>query len=273
MNDFYQNFMFNNARDLEVSLFNNYFLNEGVENCLLALSLYINEDGGISNIDPDNLNNVSTLPSAIYFFNVLNELKYNNEEEYFNETIIEVINYLKKQKEFTYFHKSNKNKACHMKFKTNEYLFELEAITYCYIAYYSKDDSYMPKINELIEKYLNTTNPTFNQIFYFKKIEHMFNNEVLKNKIISDVKNNLDNVYGLIYSNDDYLLHNYKNELILLKDNLKTNKNNLGVWERDSSWGNGYPEEEVCNLKYLGITAITNLLFIKRVEEYEKNNK
>lgn len=263
----YENFIFNKGRDLEVSLFNYYFLNDEIDNCLLALSLYINEDGGISNIDPDNLNNISTLSASIYFLNIVWAINYKNDQEYFNEIIQDIVKYLKKQKDFTYYHKSNEKKACSNKYKENVYKFELEAITYGFIYYYTKDELYLEKLNILIEKYLNLNNPNFNEVYYFKIIESLFNNEKLKNKIISDL-NNLEEsleLHKLIFSKDDYLINN--TVINNHKTYLLNNKNSIGIWERKSNWDSSYPEGEVADIKYLSITLIEVLKFLENVGE------
>ncbi len=263
----YENFIFNKGRDLEVSLFNHYFLNDDYSNCLLALSLYINEDGGISNINPNNLNNISTLSASIYFLDIITKLKYNNDEDYFNEIIKDLIKYLKKQKEFTYYHKTNIKKPCSNLYKENVYSFELEAITYAYISYYTNTVS--NELNDIINKYINKEEVTFNEVYYFKIIESLFNNELLKEKIIKDTKQflNNENLFKLIFNKEDYLLIHYKNEFINHKEFLLSNKNSAGLWETTNNWSDEYPEAEVAMIKYLSITLIDVLLFLEYIGE------
>lgn len=261
----YETFIINKARDLEVSLFNYFFLNEGKMDCINALTLYLNEDGGVSNIDPDNLNNTSTLASSIYFLDVVTKLKYNNTEVYFNDILNDLTKYLIKQKEFTYFHKTNVSKPCSILFKTNDYKFELEAITYAYIIYYSTNKSskivYKEKLDKLIKQYLELEDVNFNQLFYFKKIEYLFNNELLKNKIINDVNNIKDfNLHKLIFDKNDYLKNNdiFKQH----KQYLLNNQNSIGLWDRVNNWSDEYPEAEVADIKYASITLIDVLSFL-----------
>ncbi len=260
----YEKFILNKARDLEVSLYNYHFLNEDKNDCILALTLYLNEDGGVSNINPDNLNNISTLSACIYYLDILFTLDYFE----YDDIVEEIISFMKKQKEFTYYHKTNKNKPCSEIFKENKYYSELEAITYAYIFKYTKNKTYETKLNNLIKEYLNLETPNLDQIYYFKKVEHLYNNELLKNKIINDTKLVLNNkdMHKLIFSNNDYLLEIYKKEFLNQKEYLLNNKNSLDIWERDSSWGD-YPEAETASIKYLSITLINNLLFLKYLGE------
>lgn len=262
----YENFIYNKARDLEVSLFNHFFLNDEIDNCLLSLSLYINEDGGVSNINPDNLNNTSTLCSCIYFLDILFKLKYENQFEYFNEIIEEIISYLIKQNKFSYFHETNINKPCSNLFKVDNYFYELEAITYAYIMHYSNND-YNTKLNELINIYLSNENPSIQEVYYFKIIEQLFNNDLLKTKIINDTKLllNDNDLYKLIFSSDDYLINIYLNEFNSYKELLDNNKNSIGIWDRVNDWDSMYPEAEVADIKYLSITLIDILLFMKYI--------
>ncbi|MFI3329212.1 MAG: hypothetical protein R3Y05_01850 [bacterium] len=256
----YENFIVNKARDLEVSLFNYHFLQEDKNDCILALTLYLNEDGGVSNINPDNLNNTSTLAACIYYLDILFTLDYFE----YDDIVEEIISFLKKQKEFSYFHKTNKNKPCSELFKENKYYLELEAITYAYIFKYTKNKTYETKLNNLIKEYLTINTPSLNQIYYFKKVECLYNNELLKNKIITDTKLVLNDkqMHKLIFSNTDYLLNIYKDEFIKQKEYLLNNTNSLEIWERESGWKD-YPEAESANIKYLSITLVNNLLFLK----------
>lgn len=260
----YEEFIFNKARDLEVSLFNHYFAKDSFENCLLALSLYVNEDGGISNINPNNLNNISTLSASVYFLDIVTKLNYNNEFDYFNEIIDDLIKFMKKQHNFSYYHKTNIDKPCSNLFKEDIYYLELEAITYAFIDYYS-NNNYSKQLTDLITKYLNNTNPTFNEVYYFKLIESLFNNDELRNKIINDTKLFLNNneLYKLIFSDKDYLLDIYKIELNNHKVYLLNNRNSFGLWETSFSWSDIYPEAEVASIKYLSITMIDILKFFK----------
>lgn len=256
----YETFIINKARDLEVSLFNYFFLNEGKMDCINALTLYLNEDGGVSNIDPDNLNNKSTLAATIYYLDILFKI----EKLELDDITEEIVSYLKKIKEFSYYDKSNINKPCSKLFKTPGYYLELEAITYAYLFKLTNNKTFEMKMNNKIKEYLYLENCTLNQIYYFKIIENLFNNDILKKKIINDTKFVLNNkeIHKLIFNSNDYLLTEYKEKFIEQKDYLMKNTNSLEIWERDSNWED-YPEEEAANIKYLSITLINNLLFLK----------
>lgn len=266
----YRDFVFNKGRDLEVSLFNHLLLNDTYDNCLLALSLYVNEDGGISNIDPNNLNNISTLSACLYFLDIVNKINYNNEEEYFNEFINDLIKYLMKQKEFGYFHKSNIKKPCSNLFKEDKYYLELEALTYAYIYKYTNHKLYKEKLNKLINLFINKTNITFNELLYFKKVENLINNDLLKEKIIDTTKLFIldNNLYKLVFSSDDYLLKEYKEQFINNKNYLINSKTEVGLWEIPSNWSDEYPEGEVAMIKCLSITLIDVLSFFKYMEVF-----
>ncbi len=263
----YESFIINKARDLEVSLYNYYFLDEEIENCLLALSLYVNDDGGISNIDPDNLNNKSSLPSALYFMKLVLELNYLNTEDYFNDIICNVVDYLKKVKSFTYYDKTNLNKACSNKFRENKEYLHLEALTYFFITKYSTKNvlHIKQKLDEVIKKYLLLT-PSYEEYISFSLIAFNYDNELLKSKIIDDAKlfiNDYENDLSLLHIN---VIKKYNKECLLYKKYLLENTNTIGVWERKTSWGNDLVEEEVANIKYLSITLLNKLLFMKRVD-------
>lgn len=260
----YENFIINKARDLEVSLFNYHFLKEDKNDCILALTLYLNEDGGVSNINPDNLNNISTLPACIYYLDILYSLNYFEYDE-----IVEcIISFMKKQKDFSYFHKTNKNKPCSELFKQDIYSLELEAITYAYIYTFTKNKTYEEKLKKLINEYKNLDEVNLNQLYYFKKIESLYNDISLKEKIINDTKSifNNEEFHKLIFSKDDYLLNIYKEKFLEQKQYLLNNTNSLEIWERNSLWKD-YPEAEAANIKYLSITLINNLLFLSYVGE------
>ncbi len=256
----YETFVMNKARDLEVSLFNYFFLNEDKNDCINALTLYLNEDGGVSNINPDNLNNTSTLAATIYYLDILFKL----DNLVLDDITEEIISFLKKQKEFSYFHKTNMKKPCSTLYKENKYYLELEAITYAYLFKLTKNKTYEIKLGNMIKEYHKLESPTLNQIYYFKIIENLFNNEDLKSKLIKDVilLNDNKDIHKLIFNENDYLLNEYKSLFEKQKDYLINNTNSIGLWERESLWKD-YPEEEAANIKYLSITLIENLLFFK----------
>lgn len=69
--------VYRNARDLELSLWNYYFENGSKDDILTALSYYQNEDGGFGNsLEPDNWNPNSTPYTTLCAINILNDIEF-----------------------------------------------------------------------------------------------------------------------------------------------------------------------------------------------------
>lgn len=260
----YETFIMTKGRDLEVSLFNYFFTNDPIEDCLFSLSLYALEDGGVSNIDPFNSNMNSTLPATLYFLNILSDINYQKDIDFFEDIIKGIVKYLKKQTTFSYYSKTNKEEDCSSLYMNDEYLFELEALTYAYIGYYSKIKDKEEKLKQLINKYMELKEVTLNQLICFKRIELLINNEELKKKIIEDTKYHLTNINQLVITNNDYLINEYPNEIKECVNKVVESKID-GFWQRNRSTSSS--KEDVATMKYLGIDVVNNLLFFKRVKD------
>ncbi|HBT59729.1 MAG TPA: hypothetical protein DEA45_02770 [Acholeplasmataceae bacterium] len=95
-----KNKIYNQGRDLEVALFNHYFLDDDKEMVSYALSIYQNEDGGFAyGLEPDNTNPNSSSFQTSYALELLVNIGYKSDtlDEFTKEMVYNAVQFLKTQ--------------------------------------------------------------------------------------------------------------------------------------------------------------------------------
>ncbi|EKQ56050.1 MULTISPECIES: hypothetical protein [unclassified Clostridium] len=93
-----RNWIYRNAREIELSLWRYYFENGKKEDVLCALSAYQNEDGGFGHaLEADNWNPNSSPYTTLFAINILKDIEYTDLEHPIYKGI---MNYLNSQKDF-----------------------------------------------------------------------------------------------------------------------------------------------------------------------------
>lgn len=93
-----KNKIYQQARDLEVALYNYYFLNDSHDMVILSLSLYQNKDGGFHNVEPDCTNPNSSPFQTSYALEMLMDMKLDLDtlDDFSKQVIKKALNYLDK---------------------------------------------------------------------------------------------------------------------------------------------------------------------------------
>lgn len=285
-----ENKIYKQARDLEVALYNFFFLEDDPFMAVVALSLFQNKDGGFHAVEPDLTNPNSTPFQTAYALELLLDLGFNanNLDEYTQKMIDKAMKYLEKtmiDDAWALTIESNNQYPCAKWWKRNDNedirfnpkaslvasilrltsprrsihkkaVLMKENIIKSYLAGIVKDKHDLACLARL---YLQTKETTLNAEF--------------KEKLFKEIQNSIDfgDYEGYITTPLDYPLdveHYGLSKVILLQTIEYLEKTFKGsFWEINWTWMNQDEGFDTQTFKWHGIIAIRNLRFIESINK------
>lgn len=287
--DAIKNKLYNQARDLEVAIFNYHFMGDSNENAIISLSLFQNEDGGFHGVEPDLTNPNSSPFQTSVALEVLTDLGVNasNLDEFSSPMVEEALKYLDQtllNDRWPITIESNNDFPCAVWWKhpkettpynpTASILASILILTPKKRALYNKAFNIA---NNLIEGFMN--NPTSEKhdliciAYLYQVMKDLGNYETFKDVLFKQIRNSITPVTmweGYATTPIDYPLEpsNYGMDIDLVKASLDYLKKTFkgSYWDITWTWMNDDEGFDVQSFKWHGIVAIKNLRFIKAYE-------
>lgn len=301
------NWVYRNAREIELSLWRYYFENRRKEDVLSALLVYQNEDGGFGHaLEPDNWNPNSSPYSTLFAINILRDIEYTDLSHPIYKGI---MNYLNSQNDFKEYGwrftiPTNDNYAHAPWWNFNEEANKLESIGLtaelsAFVLRYGDKDSDLYQsvikiVSLLIERmmYDNTFGDMgvdgFIVLIDTIKILKLgeYNYDSLQNRLNELVKNSIEydvskwKVYGVRPSNyitNPHSIFYKENERIVLKEleYLVETKPENDVWGITWTWYENtekyYKEFAISENWWKAYKAIERLRFLENFRNIDEN--
>lgn len=286
--------IYNQGRDLEVALYNYYFLNDERVNITYALSLYQNEDGGFGHgLEPDNTNPNSTNFQTSYALELLVNSGFNkdNLDEFTNLLVNQAVEYLKKQLKddlWVATDESNNDFNCAIWWKHNDenLFFENPTVSILgtLLVLLDEKDSFYQTVVKLALKYqayfmtseVKEKHLIACYMYLYQGLKHsnLIKDFLMYDKLSNDIKNSIDDksTWGNGYQTTPFSYpiynDNYKLSDELINDNLaflaETYKGNY--WDINFTWGNEDDGFDVQSIKWQAVITIN---YLRLIDKYQ----
>lgn len=291
-----KNKIYNQGRDLEVALFNHYFIEEDKETVSFALSIYQNEDGGFGHgLEPDNTNPNSSPFQTSYALELLVDLGYNknNMDEFTQEMILNATAYLSETLENNLWLAtvpSNNSYSSAIWWKHQEGINAFDenptvSIIGTLLQLVDESHHFYKTLLELQDKYyaqfmekeIKDKHLLSCYIHFYQglKVTHKHDHKVFKERLEHLINQSLDDVKDWMdgYRTTPFSYPIYEDSFgiseSLIQQNLEVLKETYQYnhWNINFTWGNEDEGFDVQSIKWQAIVTIHNLRLIKRYQE------
>lgn len=300
--------MYQNGRELDIALLNNYCFEEDKEMVLNGLTLFLNEDGGFAKgLEPDLQNQDSNVLATATAFEIMQEVgyRYDPEDDFFKEIIDGACKWLFNQApkdekgRFSLISESNNKYPCAewWKYKDEKYctlpfnptpalIGQIMLFTSPNSKYYEKAEGMLTDILRLY--FTNNVGDRYDlHNFYLlfdalDKLEYSDNFiEECKEKWLSDIdycltrkKENFNSPSAIlildIVSDTKLLKGKFSQEIIDHLDFLVDNRTNAGLWVPNWSWGNSDSYFDIAYILWSSYLTTNNLRLLNKFKRVEE---